>query len=77
MRFSLYTPKEISRGLKHIRESKTGTPSSERIIRYVDLALKSLEMVYHANGAAVEVLADKNGHIWKVLGEGKSVATDI
>ena len=33
MRFSLSTPKEISRGLKRIWESKIGTPSSARIIQ--------------------------------------------
>ena len=49
-----------------------GTPSSERIIQDVHLALKALEIVYRANGAAVEGLADRNGHIRKVVGEGKS-----
>ena len=48
-----------------------GTPSSERIIQDVDVALKALEMVYHENGAVVEGLDDRNGHIWKVVGEGK------
>ena len=55
MRFSFSTPKEISRGLKRIRESKMGTPSSARIIQDVNLALKALEIFYHANGAAVAV----------------------
>ena len=50
-----------------------GTPSLERIIQDVDMALKGLEIVYRANGAAVEGLADRNGHRRKVLGEGKSV----
>ena len=36
-----------------------GTPSSARIIKDVDLALKVLEIVYRANFAAVEGLADK------------------
>ena len=49
-----------------------GTPSSARIIQDVDLALKALEIVYLANGAAVEGLADRNGHRQKVVGEGKS-----
>ena len=71
MRFSLSTPKEIARGLKRIWESKLGTPSSERIIQDVDLALKALETIYRANGAAVEGLADRNGHRRKVVGEGK------
>ena len=51
-----------------------GTPSSARIIQDVDLALKASEIVYRANGAAVEGLADRNGHIRKVVGEGKSVS---
>ena len=74
MRFSLSTPKEIARGLKRIWESKMGTPSSERIIQDVDLSLKALEIVYRANGAVVEGLADRNGHKRKVVGEGKSVS---
>ena len=32
--------------MKRIWESKMGTPSSERIIEDVDLALKALEIVY-------------------------------
>ena len=51
-----------------------GTPSSARIIEDVDLALKALEIVYLANGAATEGLADSNGHRRKLLGEGKSVS---
>ena len=51
-----------------------GTPSSARIIHDVDLALKALGIVYHANGAAVEGLADRNGHRRKVIGEGKSIS---
>ena len=62
----------IFRGLKSICESKMGTPSSARIIEDVDLALKPLEIIYHANGAAVGGMADRNGHIRKVAGEGKS-----
>ena len=74
MCFSYSTPREIDRGLKRIRDSKLGTPSSVRIIKDVDLAFKSLEIVYHANGAAVEGLADRNGHRCKEVGEGKSVS---
>ena len=48
-----------------------GTPYSVRIIQDVDLALKALESVYCANGAAVEGLNDRNGHRRKVVGEGK------
>ena len=51
-----------------------GTPSSARIIQDIDLALKALEIVYLENGAAVEGLADRNGHMRKVVGEGKSVS---
>ena len=51
-----------------------GTPSSIRTIKDVDLALKALEIVYHTNGAAVEGLADRNGHIKKEVGKGKSVS---
>ena len=49
---------------------KMGTPSSERIIQEVDLALKELEIVYLANGATVEGLADRNGYRRKVVDEG-------
>ena len=51
-----------------------GTPSLAQIIQDVDLALKALEIVYRANMAAVEELADRNGHRRKVVGEGKSVS---
>ena len=61
MRFSFSTPKETTRGLKRIWESKMGTPSSARIIQDVGLALKVLEIVYRENGFAVEGLADRNG----------------
>ena len=50
------------------------TPSSSRIIQNVDLALKVLEIVYRANRAAVEGLADRNGHRRKVAGQGESVS---
>ena len=51
-----------------------GTPSSARMIQDVNLPLKALEIVYPANGVAVEGLADRNGHIRKVVGKGKSVS---
>ena len=51
-----------------------GTPSSIRIIKDVDLALKALEIVYPANCAAVEGLADKNMHKKKEVGKRKSVS---
>ena len=74
MRFRFSKLKEIARGLKRIWESKIGTPSSARMIQDVDLALKALEIVYRANGAAVEGLADRNEHRRKVVGQGKSVS---
>ena len=49
-----------------------GTPSLVRMIKDVNLALKVLEIVYRANGAAVERMADRNRHRQKVLGEGGS-----
>ena len=74
IRFSFSTPKEITRGLKRTWESKMGTPSLARIIQDVDMALKALEIVYRENGAAVEGMADSNGHRRKVIGEGESVS---
>ena len=58
----LLNTKGNCRGLKRIRYSKMVTPSSARIIEDIDLALKALEIVYRENGAAVEGLADRNGH---------------
>ena len=74
MQFSFSTPREIARGMKRIWESKMGTPSSARMIEDVDLALKALGIVYLANGASVEGLADRNGHRLLVVGEEKSVS---
>ena len=62
----------VSRGIKRVQESKVVTPSSARIIQYVDLGLKALEIIYRTNGAEVEGISDRNGHRRKVLGEGKS-----
>ena len=64
---------EIAQGLKCIWNSQMGgTSYSSRIIKDVDVALKALEIVYHANGAVFEGLADRNGHRRKEVGEGKS-----
>ena len=41
-------------------------PSTARIIGDVDLALKTLEIVYRENGSTVEGVADRNGHRRKV-----------
>ena len=73
MRFSFSTSKETTRRIMRVWESKMGTPSLERIIQNVDMALKVLEIFYCANRAAVEGLADRNGHRWKLVGEGKRV----
>ena len=73
MRFSFSIPKEISRGMKRIWESKMGTPSLARIIQDVDLALKALEIVYRANGAAVERFVERVGHRRKLVGKRESV----
>ena len=54
-----------------------GTPCSARIIQDVDLALKELEIVYRANGAAVEGIADRNVHRQKVVGEGESFSWEV
>ena len=74
MCFSYSTPREISRGLKRIWDSKMRTPSSVRIIEDVYLVLKALEIVYRANGAEVELLSDRNEIRKKEVGEGKSVS---
>ena len=50
------------------------TPSLERIIQDVVLALKALEIVYRANGATVEGLADRSGHRRNLVGKGKRVS---
>ena len=74
MCYSYSTLMEITLGLKRIWDSKMGTPSSVRVIEDVDLALKVLEIVYRENGAAVEGLADRNGHKKKEVVKGKSVS---
>ena len=51
-----------------------GTPSSARIIEYVDLALKQLETLYLTNGSVVEGMDYRNGHRRKVASVGKSVS---
>ena len=51
-----------------------GTPSSASSIENVYRVLELLEIVFSANCAAVEGLADINGHRRKLVGEGKSVS---
>ena len=53
---------------------REGRSSSYRIIEDVDISLEELEIVFHANGAAVEDILDRNGHRRKEVGEGKSVS---
>ena len=66
MCFSYSTPRETTRVLNRIWNLQMGvTPSSASIIQDFDMALKALEIFYHKNGAAVEGLADRNGHIRK------------
>ena len=60
--------------LKRIWESKIVTTYLARIIQDVDLALKALEIIYSANGDAVQGLEDRNGHRHKLVGEGKRVS---
>ena len=48
------------------------TPSSTKIIKDVDLALKEFEIVYRTNGASVEGIADRNGNRRKEVCEGES-----
>ena len=69
MCFSYSKPREIDRGLKRIWDSQMGgKPSSARILKDVDLALKSLKIVYHENGSA------RIGHKMKEVSEGKHVS---
>ena len=63
MRFSFSTPKEMARGLKHIWESRMGTPSLARIIQDVDLALKrwklsTVQMGMQLRGWMIEIDTD-------------------
>ena len=74
MCFSYKALRENSRGLKRIWYSKMGTLSSARITEDVDLALKALEIVYRANGAAVEGISDRNGHRKKEVCKWKNVS---
>ena len=51
-----------------------GTPYSARNAEDVDLVLEVFEMIYRANGAAVNGIADRNGHRCKEVGKGKSIS---
>ena len=54
MCFSYSTPREIDRGLKCIWDLQMGgTPSSARIIEYVDRALEELLIVFRVNGSSL------------------------
>ena len=41
------------------------------------MVLKSLKILYHANGYAVEGIADRNKHKSKEVGEGESVSWGV
>ena len=63
---------ESAQGLKCIWNSQMGgKPNSSSIIKYVDMALIALEIVYRKRGAVIEGLADRNGHRKKEVGKGK------
>ena len=51
-----------------------GTPSAARIIKDVDLVLKSFKIFFCRNGSAVQVLDDRNGQLRNVVGKGKFVS---
>ena len=70
--FRYATPREIASGIKWIWESETGSTSLAQVVEDVDQALDALEIVYCAHGAAVEGLADQNGHRQQVVGDEKS-----
>ena len=73
MCFGYSTPMKIAQGLKCVWNSQMGGKSySSGIIKDVDMALKALEIVYHATGAVVDVLANRNGHRRNEVGVGKS-----
>ena len=59
------------RELKRIWEWETISPSSRRIIEDINRALETFVIVYHVHGAAIEELADQNGHIRLGVGYGK------
>ena len=54
-----------------------GTPPSARIIEDVDRLLKALEIVFRANGAAVEWIAYRNGHRKKEVGKVESFSWGV
>ena len=51
-----------------------GAHSSSRIIEDVNLAFKTLEILFRKNEAAFEGVVDNNGIIQKVVDEGTSVS---
>ena len=50
-----------------------GTNYSDRIIEDADRVLEALKTFFHANGAEVKGLVNRNGHRRKEVGEEKSV----
>ena len=64
----------VVRGLKRIWDSKWENLLQRGLQKDVYLELKALEIVYRANGAAVEGLAGRNGHRQTMVGKGKSIS---
>ena len=63
VRFGYSTPREITWRLKRKWYLQMGeTPSSARIIEDIYRSLDALEIVFRTNGAAIEGIADRNGH---------------
>ena len=73
-KFSMATPKMISRGIHRLFEcadSEEGVPNSSRIKSDCDRAWKAMWIVYQHKGAIVEDLVDRNGHCYRNSGTGK------
>ena len=72
-KFSLATPKTISRGIRRLfecDEGEEGVPSSSRIIHDVDYAWDSMMVVYQSKGAIVQDRLCRNGHRYSKSGTG-------
>ena len=72
-KFSMRTPKLISRGILRLVESgdgEEGVPCSERVMYDCDKALNSMWEVYKKGGAIVAELANRNGHRYRKEGTG-------
>ena len=72
-KFSMRTPKLISRGILRLVESEEGeegVPCSERIMHDCDKALNLMMEVYKKGGAIVAELANRNGDRYSKEGTG-------